>query len=81
MFRGHLCSCTWTLKVCLETGHTQSFGRMQAWTPKPEVNRQGKYQIDCSLSQDGTEAHQNGTEVCGFGVFFFLKELSSRGTC
>lgn len=36
-FQGHLCSCTWTLKACLETGHTQSFGKMQAWTPKPPL--------------------------------------------
>lgn len=38
MFQGHLCSCTWTLWFCLETGHTQSFGKMQVWTPKPNVN-------------------------------------------
>lgn len=37
-FQGHLCSCTWTLWFCLETGHTQSFGKRQVWTPKPDAN-------------------------------------------
>lgn len=81
VFRGHLCSCTWTLRVCLETGHTQSFGRMQVWTPKPEVNRRGEYQTDHSLSEDGNKAHQKGTKCVGLGYFsLFKSELSSRGT-
>lgn len=66
MFRGHLCSCTWTPWFCLETGHTQSYGKMQVWTPKPNVNTgEARVRYRPSLSQDGTVAHQSGSKCLG----------------